>query len=138
MPKIAILLFLLELQNGLDLLNFSNNITMKHILLICSTLSLIIGSVMGLSQTKIKRLLAYSTISHVGFMLLILAVNSEESTSSLLFYIIQYSLTNLVVFLGLLHISYNNLSNNTISFNTASSIDLIYITEFRSVVKNNF
>jgi NADH-ubiquinone oxidoreductase chain 2 len=123
MPKIAILLFLLELQSGLGLLNFSDNLTIKNLFILCSALSLIIGSIMGLSQTKIKRLLAYSTISHVGFLLLILTVNSEESTSSLLFYIIQYSLTNLVVFLGLLHISYNNLSNNSISFNTASGID---------------
>lgn len=138
MPKIAILLFLLELQSGFGLFSWGYNIAFENLLIICSALSLIIGSIMGLSQTKIKRLLAYSTISHVGFMLLILAVNSEESTSSLLFYIIQYSLTNLVVFLGLLHISYNNLSNNAISFNTASGIDLTYITELRSVVKNNF
>lgn len=35
-----------------------------------SLLSLIIGTVVGLTQFRIKRLLAYSTISHVGFILL--------------------------------------------------------------------
>src|SRR5438128_5357265 len=38
----------------------------KNLLLISSILSLIIGTVVGLAQTKVKRLLAYSTISHVG------------------------------------------------------------------------
>src|ERR1700712_4345095 len=137
MPKIAILLLLLELQTGFSFNDLYSNISIKQVLLLGSAASLIVGSIMGLSQLKLKRLLAYSTISHVGFMLLVLAVNSEESTSSLLFYIIQYSLTNLIVFLGLLHISYNNLSNNTMSFNTTSGIDLTYITELKSVVKNN-
>ena len=53
-------------------------------------MSLIIGSVVGLAQTRIKRLLAYSTISHIGFILLALAINTEQSIDSLLFYIIQF------------------------------------------------
>jgi len=138
MPKISIIIFLLGIQNGFGLLNISETLSLRHLLLAFSAISLIVGSVMGLSQTKIKRLLAYSTISHVGFMLLILAVNSEESTSSLLFYIIQYSLTNLVVFLSLLHLSYTNLSKTIESHDTASSIDLTYILDLRSIVKNNF
>lgn len=138
MPKIGILLFLLDLQSGFGLLNLGYNLSLENLLLITSGLSLIVGSIMGLSQTKIKRLLAYSTISHVGFMLLILAVNSEESTSSLLFYIIQYSFTNLVLFLGLLYLGYNNVNNIRINYNLTSGNDLIYISELRSIVKNNF
>src|SRR6266568_6735672 len=75
-----------------------NNI-LKSLLLISATLSLIIGSLLGLAQIKIKRLLAYSTISHLGFILLALAVNTEQSIDSFIFYIIQYTITNLNVFL---------------------------------------
>lgn len=71
-----------------------------------SVLSLIIGTVLGLSQYRIKRLLTYSTISHVGFLLLALSINTEESIESLVFYLIQYSLTNANVFLVLLGFGY--------------------------------
>jgi len=47
-------------------------------------------------------LLAYSTISHIGFILLALAVNTEQSIDSFIFYIIQYSITNLNIFLIIL------------------------------------
>src|SRR5258705_5534281 len=105
------------------------NVTNK-LLLISSILSLIIGTVVGLAQTKIKRLLAYSTISHIGFILLALAINSEQSIESLLFYIIQYTITNLNIFLIILALSYiiNNYTNKD---NTMK--DIKYISEFKSL-----
>jgi len=78
----------------------------KSLLLFSSLLSLIIGTVVGLAQYKIKRLLAYSTISHVGFLLLALGINTEQSIESLIFYILQYSITNLNTFLILLVFGY--------------------------------
>jgi NADH-ubiquinone oxidoreductase chain 2 len=96
----------LKIENSIYLL--------KNLLLISSLLSLIIGSVVGLAQTRIKRLLAYSTISHIGFILLALAINTEQSIDSLIFYIIQYSLTNLNIFLIIIALSYviNHTINN--------------------------
>ncbi len=78
----------------------------KSILLLSSLLSLIIGSVLGLTQFRIKRLFAYSTISHVGFILLALSVNSAESTQAYIFYILQYSLSNLNAFMILVTIGF--------------------------------
>jgi len=69
-----------------------------YILLISSFLSLIIGSVAGLVQYRLKRLLAFSAISHVGFLLLALSVNSVESDQALIFYLVQYSLSNVNIF----------------------------------------
>jgi NADH-ubiquinone oxidoreductase chain 2 len=137
MPKISILIFLLELESGLflplsgslssmhmeyDLTSlfqivkdlYSDDIfkgeqslnVIKSLLLFSSLLSLIIGTVVGLAQYKIKRLLAYSTISHVGFLLLALGINTEQSIESLIFYILQYSITNLNTFLILLVFGY--------------------------------
>ena len=84
----------------------NNGSILKNLLLISSLLSLIIGTVVGLAQTRIKRLLAYSTISHIGFILLALAINSESSIDSLIFYIIQYTITNLNIFLIIMALSY--------------------------------
>jgi len=51
--------------------------------------------------------LAYSTISHIGFILLALTINSLESIQAFYFYIIQYSVTNLNAFLILISIGYS-------------------------------
>jgi NADH-ubiquinone oxidoreductase chain 2 len=83
--------------------------------LISSLLSLIIGTVVGLTQFRIKRLLAYSTISHVGFILLALSVSTIESTQAFIFYLIQYSISNLNVFFIVLAIGfslYGYITNN--------------------------
>jgi NADH-ubiquinone oxidoreductase chain 2 len=80
--------------------------------LITSICSLIIGSVLGLAQVKIKRLLAYSTISHIGFILLALLINTEQSIDSFLFYILQYTITNLNLFLIILALTYTHNINN--------------------------
>jgi NADH-ubiquinone oxidoreductase chain 2 len=113
MPKISILILLLELyiqtfgfDFGLFIGDNYNFTKIKNLLLICSLLSLSIGTIVGLAQTKIKRLLAYSTISHIGFILLALAISNEQSIESFIFYLIQYSITNLNVFLILIALSY--------------------------------
>lgn len=62
---------------------------------------------MGLTQFRIKRLLAYSTISHVGFILLALSVQSVESIQSFIFYLLQYSISNLNAFIILVSIGFS-------------------------------
>ena len=79
MPKISILIFLLEIQSqiGNSLITIFS-LSLKTLLLISSLLSLLIGTIVGLAQSRIKRLLAYSTISHIGLILLALAINTEQ------------------------------------------------------------
>lgn len=95
-----------SLLPGINVSSDSLIYILKNLFLISSLLSLIIGTVVGLAQVRIKRLLAYSTISHIGFMLLSLGINTEQSIDSLIFYIIQYSLTNLNLFFILIALSY--------------------------------
>lgn len=114
--KISIFIFLLELvyYTNSSLSEFS----WTYALLISSLLSLIIGTVVGLTQFRIKRLLAYSTISHVGFILLALSISSIESTQAFIFYIMQYSISNLNIFIILITIGfsiYNYINNNKTS-----------------------
>ena len=103
--KISIFIFFLELvyytEKSLFVFSWTN------CLLISSLLSLIIGSVLGLVQFRIKRLLAYSTISHVGFILLALSINSIESIQAYIFYIITYTISNLNAFVILVTIGYS-------------------------------
>jgi len=114
--KISIFIFLLELvyYTNSSLSEFS----WTYALLISSLLSLVIGTVVGLTQFRIKRLLAYSTISHVGFILLALSISSIESTQAFIFYIMQYSISNLNIFIILITIGfslYNYINNNKTS-----------------------
>jgi len=92
--------------------NFLVESSIYKLLLITSICSLLIGSVLGLAQVKIKRLLAYSTISHIGFILLALLINTEQSIDSFLFYILQYTITNLNLFLIILALTYTHNINS--------------------------
>src|SRR5271155_3646142 len=76
-------------------------------LLVSSLFSLLIGTIVGLTQFRIKRLFAYSTISHVGFILLALSINSIESIQAFIFYLMQYSISNLNAFVILISIGFS-------------------------------
>ena len=132
--KIAILVLLLELVQYTSTLLHSTVQYYSWItsLSISCFFSLIIGTVLGVTQTRIKRLLAYSTISHVGFILLALIVHSIDSYQAYIFYIIQYILTNLNAFLILiaigfsLYLYYTNISEyNNLPEKNNSPIQLI-------------
>lgn len=105
--KISILIFLLELVHYTSNFYFAFNFSWTSGLLFSSFLSLIIGTVLGLTQFRIKRLFAYSTISHLGFILLALSINSLESIQAFIFYLMQYSVTNLNAFLILVTIGFS-------------------------------
>jgi NADH-ubiquinone oxidoreductase chain 2 len=57
-----------------------------------------IGGVLGLAQYRIKRVLAYSAISHIGFLLLALTIQSEAALEGFIFYLFQYVLTSANIF----------------------------------------
>jgi NADH-ubiquinone oxidoreductase chain 2 len=103
--KVSILIMFLELVYYTN--NSLLNVTWVNNLILSSLLSLIIGSILGLTQFRIKRLYAYSTISHLGFLLLALSVNSVESVQAFLFYLLQYSISNLNAFVLLIAIGYS-------------------------------
>jgi len=109
--KISIFIFLLELvyytSNNFSLSYNLQNMNWTYSLLISSLLSLIVGTIVGLTQFRIKRLFAYSTISHVGFILLALGISSIESTQAFIFYLTQYSISNLNAFLILITIGFS-------------------------------
>lgn len=94
-PKIAafamVMRLLTETMPGL----FSDWQTM---LIILSILSIGIGNVIAIAQTNLKRMLAYSTISHVGFLILGILAGNNEGYSAAMFYTITYALTSMGAF----------------------------------------
>jgi NADH-ubiquinone oxidoreductase chain 2 len=105
--KISIFIFFLELVHYTSNSLFKFEFIWTYGLLVSSLLSLIIGTVVGLTQFRIKRLFAYSTISHVGFILLALSINSIESIQAFIFYLMQYSISNLNAFIILISIGFS-------------------------------
>lgn len=105
--KISILVFLLELVHYTSNFYFAFNFSWTSGLLFSSFLSFIIGTVLGLTQFRVKRLFAYSTISHIGFILLALSINSLESIQAFIFYLMQYSISNLNAFVLLVSIGFS-------------------------------
>lgn len=93
-PKIVLFAIFLRLFQNI----FSNfEETYLFVLIFSSIASVIVGSFVALKQKKLKRLLAYSSINHVGYLLLAFASNSLEGTQALFFYLIVYMITSLCV-----------------------------------------
>jgi NADH-quinone oxidoreductase subunit N len=70
----------------------SLSVDWQSMLIILSVLSLALGNLIAIAQTSMKRMLAYSTISHVGFLLLGILANTSEGYSAAMFYAITYAL----------------------------------------------
>ena len=91
-PKLAAFALLLRLLAGaLPVLH----VEWHQVLIVLAILSLLIGNVLAIVQTNIKRLFGYSTISHIGFILLAVAMGDASGYRAGLFYVIAYTLTAL-------------------------------------------
>jgi len=69
-----------------------------NVVLLCAVFSIIYGALGALNQTKIKRLLAYSGITHMGFILFGVAIGSFESIQATLIYLIIYVIMGICSF----------------------------------------
>ena len=70
----------------------------QGMLIILSVLSMAAGNIIAIAQTNIKRMLAYSTISHIGFMLLGILSGTTSGYAGSMFYIIVYALMSMGAF----------------------------------------
>jgi NADH-quinone oxidoreductase subunit N len=98
-PKIAGLLLALRLL--MDGLQFMHEYWQQSLMAL-SVLSLIIGNMVAIAQTNLRRMLGYSTIGHVGYILLGLLVGNQDGYSAALFYTLIYALMSSAVFGALL------------------------------------
>jgi NADH-quinone oxidoreductase subunit N len=70
----------------------------QDMLIMLSVLSVVLGNIVAIAQTNLKRMLAYSTISHVGFILLGIISGTDEGYAGSLFYALTYTLMTLAAF----------------------------------------
>ena len=80
----------------------------QMIIIFLSLASMIFGAIAAIGQTNIKRLIAYSSIGHVGYTLAGLATGTNEGIQSSIIYITIYIVMNLALFSGLLMLRRNN------------------------------
>lgn len=74
-------------------------------LTVLAALSIIVGNLVAIAQTNIKRMLAYSTISHMGFMLLGILAGTAQGYSAAMFYAIAYAIMSTGAFAVLIMLS---------------------------------
>ncbi|MBV1910861.1 MAG: NADH-quinone oxidoreductase subunit NuoN [Kangiellaceae bacterium] len=67
-------------------------------IMIVAMLSVIVGNIVALIQTNLKRMLSYSAIAHIGYFLLGLSIGTDEAYAASMFYIIVYALMTLAGF----------------------------------------
>lgn len=136
--KLSIMTLLFIIIYNINTYNNTNNI-LTYTISLFVILSLIIGSIGGLMQIKIKVLLTYSGILNGGYLLYTVLINSIDSIVAYIIYVLQYSLTHMNIFIIILllpSILYNNNiimnSTNTNSSNT-NNIDQVYTSIFSPI-----
>lgn len=72
--------------------------TWVPVVVVLAALTMIVGNVVALAQQNIKRMLAYSSIAHAGYIMMAVAANSDGGVSAALFYMMAYLFTNLGAF----------------------------------------
>ena len=82
---------------------------------IIGALSMLWGALAGLRQTSLRRLMAYSTIAQMGFVVMALSVPTPEGMGSALVYVVVYAVTSLGLFALLMRVSDNDLSFNDVA-----------------------
>ena len=91
-PKIAAFAFVVRiLGQGLE----SQVAEWRDMLVILAVLSMAVGNIAAIAQSNLKRMFAYSTISHMGFMLLGILAGSQNGYGSAMFYVLVYTLMSL-------------------------------------------
>jgi NADH-quinone oxidoreductase subunit N len=63
-----------------------------------AALTMIVGTVVGVAQTNVKRMLAYSSIAHGGYLLVALISGNDYGKGAVLFYLLTYAVTNIGAF----------------------------------------
>ncbi len=110
-PKIAA--FAMAMRLLVDGMEFGSA-GWQQMLIPLAVLSLIIGNIAAIAQTNIKRMLAYSTISHMGFVMLGILSANEPGYSAAMFYTVTYAITALGGFAIIIVLSHSGIEAENI------------------------
>lgn len=86
-------------------------------LFVIAAITLLLGNITAVSQTSFKRMLAYSSISHAGYLLMAIIAMGNGSMVAILFYTLSYSIATILAFVVLNYVYVLNKNDNIESFN---------------------
>ncbi len=99
-PKLAAVSLFIRLLIGGPFAGFA--FQWQQVVIVISVLSMLVGAFGAIWQSNIKRLLAYSSIGHVGYALLGIVANTQQGVQSVLAYMVIYILSSIAIFAYLL------------------------------------
>jgi len=119
LAKVVAVATLYKLVSGLNLIPSLENQdlleTFEHIIVIISIASMTVGNIMALRQVNVKRMLAFSGISHAGFMLMTF-LTIATSAGVLLYYAAAYALAGIAAFSVILYVCKNQDNEDVTNF----------------------
>ncbi|MCX8030854.1 MAG: NADH-quinone oxidoreductase subunit N [Thermodesulfovibrionales bacterium] len=122
-PKVAVLGALIKI-----LLLAHHDIKPHYMIIALSALSMIVGNILALRQSDLKRLFAYSSVAHAGYISMALLLKKEAILTSALPYIIVYVLMNVGVFAVILSMAEGEKINNYKGLNKVSPLTALSMT----------
>ena len=115
MSTLAKVVAMATLYKLLSVMNADVSESFKIVVVVISMASMTVGNIMALRQTNVKRMLAFSGISHAGFMLMTL-LSLSTSAGSLLYYASAYSLSGIAAFSVILYVCKNRDNEDVVNF----------------------
>lgn len=113
LAKVVAVATLYKLVSGL---NAETNLRFEWVVAIVAVLSMTVGNFLALRQQNVKRMLAFSGISHAGFMLMFL-LNLTVEPGTLLYYTAAYALSGIAAFTVLIYVCKDKDNENITNFN---------------------
>ena len=113
LAKVVAMAALYKLLTGM---NADITYSFQIMIVVLSIASMTVGNIMALKQSNVKRMLAFSGISHAGFMLMTL-LSISTSAGSLLYYTAAYSLAGIAAFSVILYVCKNKNNEDIANFN---------------------
>ena len=114
--KLAMFIVLIKCCFGALPLEVINESSLKDVIITIAVLSMLIGNALALKQKSIKRILGYSSIAHMGYLLIILAIGNSTGIDfawqSVLFYLTAYIIASLSIFTVLTLYELNHQQHN--------------------------
>lgn len=113
LAKVVAMATLFKLLNGMT---SSLSVTFETVIVVVSILSMTVGNLMALRQNNVKRMLAFSGISHAGFMLMAI-LSLSAAANLLLYYTTAYALAGIASFAVIIYVTRNKDNEDILNFN---------------------
>jgi len=133
-PKIALFSFFVKIIDTFLVINSSFSFGFLDLLLNFGSISVIYGSLLALNQTRVKKLIIYSSIAQTGFMVASLSIGNLNGFTSTFFFLLVYIMTSILIW-GYISYFYENASVSSKFFNL--EVKTLYLSSLENLYKYN-